>query len=770
MKNRFRGLHNIGYWRQKISNSPPIEIEDSIVFRVLVSALVIIGIVATDIAAETTGSFWAVPLSLVGGVWSYYRRRQPNVAVKFCIAIGMLLALGAFFGRLVGELNDTRLILAELLIQLQVLHSFDMPRRKDLGYSMIIGLILIGVAATLSQTLAFAPVLLLFLAIVLPTLVLDYRSRLGLEPLTIKKQPSKNQDSAVFNFKFLIINFLIIVIIGLSIFAVLPRFPGYGLRTFPVSSPIEVQGDFTGRKIVNPGYVRSGNNNGSQGSNGDGTSQGAKGDRQQVDDSFYYGFNTKINQNLRGEMKPKVVMRVRSQAEGFWRVLAFDRYTGKGWEISRNDKVKRLQRSPFSYQTFLETPVIIGKTKEIVQTYTVVSELPNLIPAMTYPKEIYFPTPVIAVDTEDGLRSPVGLSEGLTYTVLSEVPYRDRTTLAKATSQYPNSITNYYLQVPPEIADKVKQLTEEILANYNRQRVGKTEKTLSSPYEIALYLAQYLKQNYTVPQNPFSIPLLNDDDDLVEAFLFKNKGGLPDQFSTVLTVMLRSIGIPARLVAGFAPGDFNPFTGMYVVRNTDAYAMTEVYFPKYGWFAFDPIPNHPLIPPSIEETQTFSVLKQFWNWIAGWLPSPVTGLLNNLFGKIFSILVKLLSWFLSLFSQGIFGILTGLSFLTTISLFSWLGWDKWRKWRKWQFLGKLQPMERLYQQMLEWTAEKGLTKHQAQTPLEYAQILQQYHSPQIAEVIEEISQAYVSWRYGDNNPNLNNLHQKWQQLRNSSKN
>lgn len=770
MKNRFRGLHNIGYWRQKNQLAPPIEVEDSIIFRVLVSALVIIGIVATDIAADTTGSFWAVPLSLVGGVWSYYRRRQPNVAVKFCIAIGMLLALGAFFGRSLGELNDTRLVLAELLIQLQVLHSFDMPRRKDLGYSIIIGLILIGVAATLSQTLAFAPVLLLFLAIVLPTLVLDYRSRLGLEPLTIKKQPSKNQDSAVFKFKFLIINFLIIVSIGLSIFAVLPRFPGYGLRTFPVSSPIEVQGDFTGRKIVNPGYVRSGNNNGERGSNGDGTSQGANGDRQQVDESFYYGFNTKINQNLRGEMKPKVVMRVRSQAEGFWRVLAFDRYTGKGWEISRNDKVKRLQRSPFSYQTFLESPLIIGKTKEIVQTYTIVSELPNLIPAMTYPKEIYFPTPIIAVDTEDGLRSPVGLSEGLTYTVLSEVPYRDRTRLAKATSQYPNSITNYYLQVPPEIANKVKQLTEEILADYNRQQIGKTQKSLSSPYETALYLAQYLKQNYTIPQNPFSIPLLNDDDDLVEAFLFKNKGGLPDQFSTVLTVMLRSIGIPARLVAGFAPGDFNPFTGMYVVRNTDAYAMTEVYFPKYGWFAFDPIPNHPLIPPSIEETQTFSVLKQFWNWIAGWLPSPVTGLLNNLFGKVFRILVKVLSWFLSLFSQGIFGILTGSTFLTTISLFSWLGWDKWRKWRKWQFLGKLQPMERLYQQMLQWSAEKGLSKHQAQTPLEYAQILQQHHSPQIAEVIEEISQAYVSWRYGDNNPNLNNLHQKWQQLRNNSKN
>ncbi len=767
MNNSFiRRLH-LGYWRQKIK-LPPIEAEDSITLRLLVSALVILGIVATDIAAEVSHSFWAIPLSMVGGIWSYYRRRQPNIAVKFCIAIAMLLALGAFFGRLLGELNDTRLLLAELLIQLQVLHSFDMPRRKDLGYSIVIGLILLGVAATLSQTLAFAPVLLLFLAIALPTLVLDYRSRLGLEPLTVKKQQLKNKNTSVFNFRFLVVNFLIIVSIGLAIFAILPRFPGYGLRTFPVSSPIDVKGDFNGRSIINPGYVRSGNNNGQNSSNGDGTFQTASGD-QKVDDNFYYGFNTKINQNLRGEMKPKVVMRVRSQAEGFWRVLAFDRYTGKGWEISRNDKVKRLKRSPFSYQTFLDRPVIIGKSKEIVQTYTIVSELPNLIPAMTYPKEIYFPTPIIAVDTEGGLRAPVALSEGLTYTVLSEVPYRDRTSLAKATNKYPDSIKNYYLQVPPEIADKVKQLTEEILADYNRQRVAQTEKNLSSAYEKALYLAQYLKQNYTVPQNPFEIPLLDDKEDLVEAFLFKNKGGNPDQFSTVLTVMLRSIGIPARLVAGFSPGDFNPFTGMYVVRNTDAYAMTEVYFPKYGWFAFDPIPNHPLIPPSIEETQTFSVLKQFWNWIAGWLPSPVTGLLNNIFEKIFNAIAKLLSWIFSLFSQGIFGILGGLTLVSAASFVGWLGWDKWRKWRKWQFLDKLQPMEKLYQQMLLWTAEKGLTKHQAQTPLEYARVLHQHHSPTTAEVIEEISYAYVGWRYGAITPNLQSLRQKWQKITNTSK-
>ncbi|MFM6006560.1 MAG: transglutaminase-like domain-containing protein, partial [Sphaerospermopsis kisseleviana] len=171
-----------------------------------------------------------------------------------------------------------------------------------------------------------------------------------------------------------------------------------------------------------------------------------------------------------------------------------------------------------------------------------------------------------------GLRSPVQLSEGMTYTVLSEVPYRDRTLLGKADTKYPKEIKDYYLQIPPEIADQVRQKTEAILADYNRQRVSRTEdvRTLNSVYEKTLYLAQYLKQNYSFPENPLGLPHLDQNDDLVESFLFKHQGGYPDHFSTVLTVMLRSIGIPARLVAGFAPGEFNPFTGMYIVKNTDA--------------------------------------------------------------------------------------------------------------------------------------------------------------------------------------------------------
>jgi len=771
--------------RLRQTESSTVVIEDSIWLRVLVQALVIVGIVATDVAAETQMSVWAVPAGIVAAVWSWYRRRHRNIWVKFLLAIGMLVALFAFFGRLFQQQNDTRLVLAELLIQVQILHSFDLPRRQDLGYSMVIGLILLGVAGTLSQTLAFAPLLLVFLAIALPTLVLDYRSRLGLSPgipltnapktgKSVKTRTLRSLLTADLSPKRLGAFLLVIVSLGLGIFAVLPRFPSYQIQTFPVSSGIELDGNFQSGSIRNPGYGEDGGTNGS--GSGDGSDESGE-----VDDTFYYGFNTRINQNLRGQMKPKVVMRVRSQSPGFWRALAFDRYTGQGWEISRNEQVEELSRPGWTYRFSVFIPRRNqAKLESVVQTYVILADLPNIIPAMSDPTEIYFPTPTIELDTEGSLRAPVNLADGLTYSVVSEVPYRDRTALNSASTNYPKSIPPYYLQVPPEILPEIRQFTEEILEKRrqelkaNAQRAGSDPSqaaNLDSVYEKTLYLAQYLKQRYAPPSNQPDLPFLLPDQDLVKAFLFDWKWGYPDHYSTVLTVMLRSIGIPARLVAGFGQGQFNPFTGYYVVRNTDAYAMTEVYFPGFGWFAFDPIPGHDLIPPSVEENQTFGVLRQFWQWVAGWLPSPVTGVLQYLFRAIATIVFTTFGWLFGLLAKGWIGLFTFLLAITGLGLLLWLSWTGLQGWRYRIFLRKLPPIARLYQQMLDWLALKGYRKSSVQTPFEYAQMLREHFNPEDAAAIEEISTAYVSYRYGGVTANYEDLLRYFQGLkaRNSQK-
>ncbi|MBZ8181717.1 transglutaminase TgpA family protein [Oscillatoria salina] len=752
--------------QQFFARIPLPQTEESIWLRVLVQALVIVGIVATDIAAEDTQmSLWAIPLSIVGAFWSWYRRRKRNVTTKFVLAIAMLFALASFFENIFANLNDTRLVLAQLLVQLQVIHSFHLPQRKDLGYSMVIGLILLGVAGTISQTLAFAPFLLLFLAIALPVLVLDYRSRLNFPSLdflpTPTNAPRKTRLNRIRPSKYsplspqrLFVLLLVVVGLGLAIFALMPRFPGYQLQTLPVSSPVDldnVRFDPENRGIVNPGSTESEEGSGGVGQN---PSEGAG----EVDETYYYGFDTKINQNLRGQLKPKVLLRVRSQAPGFWRVLAFDRYTGQGWEVSRVEEEETLTRPSWSYQFFIPNQTFVPRvrTKDVIQSYTAVADLPNVIAALAYPERLYFPTREVAIGPEGDLRSPLGLVDGLTYTVVSEVPFRDRTALGTASTDYPEEIQNYYLQVPPEIAAKVRQRTEEILAT--------SPKPITSAYEKALFLAQALKQRYSIQGD---LPFFAEDEDLVEAFLFKYEGGYPDHFPTVLTIMLRSIGIPARLATGFNQGDFNPFTGYYLVSNTDAQAITEVYFPGYGWFTFDPIPGNELIPPSIEENETFGVLRRFWNWVAGWLPSPVTAILNQLWIIIVGGLTRLFANLWRFFSSGLLGLFGGLIGAIAFVFLGWFAWNQLRSWSYQRRLTKLPPMARLYQQMLDLLAAKGYKKHPAQTPLEYADLSRQQHQEAVAEIIAEISQAYIDWRYGEKLPNTDYLRQQFQLLKRS---
>ncbi|MEB3308955.1 MAG: DUF3488 and DUF4129 domain-containing transglutaminase family protein [Snowella sp.] len=751
--------------QERIDSIPQAKTEESIIFRILVQALVIVGIIATDIAAQTEWSIWAVPLSIVGAIFSWYRRKERNIALKFALAIGMLGVLFIFLSNLVVNLNDSRIALAGLLVQLQVLHSFDLPRRKDLGYSMVIGLILLGVAGTVSQTMIFAVWLFLFLAIALPTLALDYRSRLGLESIDQqlawfshqaqkvgKSVKSQSVYKAVYP-KRLAVILGITLALGLVIFAIMPRFPSYQLQTFPVSSPTDLQNkefDENNQNVSNPGYVKEGEESTEgQGGRGNSPLKGAG----EMDDTFYYGFNSRINQNLRGGMKQRLVLRIRSQAPGFWRALSFDRYTGQGWEITGDQNISKIRRSPWSYRFDLPLDTGFAKTKRIIQTYTAVTELPNVIPNLASPKSIYFPTREIGLDQNGILRSPVGLLEGLTYTVISEVPYRDRSVLRQAPYEYSKAIKQRYLQIPPEINEKVRQKTLELLS--------KAPQPINSVYEAALFLTQALKQNYTIQTD---LPYFGPDEDLVEAFLFKYGGGYPDHFSTVLTVMLRSIGIPARLTAGFAPGQFNPFTGYYLVHNTDAYVLTEVYFPYFGWFAFDPIPGHELFPPSFEDEETFSVLKQIWNWVAGWLPSPVTNFISLFWTNVIQSLIGFLGWLWRFVSGSLLGAILGLIGAISVGFMGWLGWEQARNWLYRRRLAKLPPMSRLYQQLLKLLRAQGYPKDFAQTPKEYVESLRDQLSAERLEIIEEISLAYGNWRYGEQPANIEYLEQRLKAL------
>jgi len=106
----------------------------------------------------------------------------------------------------------------------------------------------------------------------------------------------------------------------------------------------------------------------------------------------------------------------------------------------------------------------------------------------------------------------------------------------------------------------------------------------STPYEVVRSVQRYLHGDLLYAEN---VPVRRLP---LDAFLFRDKKGYCQQFSGAMALMLRMVGIPSRVVAGFSPGSFNRDTGEYRVRDLDAHSWVEVYFTGIGWVTFDPTP------------------------------------------------------------------------------------------------------------------------------------------------------------------------------------
>lgn len=150
--------------------------------------------------------------------------------------------------------------------------------------------------------------------------------------------------------------------------------------------------------------------------------------------------------------------------------------------------------------------------------------------------------------------------------------------LKNATGTVPPEIAAFYKQLPP-LDPRVTRLAQDITA------------TQSSPHDKAMAIQEYLDSNYRYTlQLPASVPR-----DPIANFLFERKEGHCEYFASAMAVMLRTIGIPARLVTGFRGSEFNDLNSTYIVRASSAHTWVEAYIAGYGWVTFDPTPPDPKI-------------------------------------------------------------------------------------------------------------------------------------------------------------------------------
>jgi hypothetical protein len=180
---------------------------------------------------------------------------------------------------------------------------------------------------------------------------------------------------------------------------------------------------------------------------------------------------------------------------------------------------------------------------------------------------------LLATDRNDAVFDLDPLHPISLYDAESDLSQPTPAELRKAAGVYPPEFALTYLllrSVDPRISQLARQVTASAANNYDR--AAALERYLMTTFGYTLQLPR------VAPKDP------------VADFLFQRKQGHCEYFASSMAVMLRTQGIPSRVVNGFRTTEFNDLTSTYVIRASSAHSWVEAYFPGYGWISFDPTP------------------------------------------------------------------------------------------------------------------------------------------------------------------------------------
>ncbi|MEC0093566.1 transglutaminase-like domain-containing protein [Paenibacillus macquariensis] len=286
------------------------------------------------------------------------------------------------------------------------------------------------------------------------------------------------------------------------------------------------------------------------------------------------------------KLSSKTEFTAESPVRSYWRGETFGYYDGRRWSepqayFNAVDKKANLQNDSLLSKD--------SEQKSIVQTIHFDQPMKGEFPLFSGG----FVGQVTNITTMDGdsavyllhdeiadtLKYPgtVSSSPVASYQVEVTLPSINAVLLRKASGSDPESITKRYLQLPEQLPVRVKELGVQMTSNTNNR------------YDAVWAVQTYLQNNYKYSLNT-SVPPANQD--FVDNFLFETRLGYCNHFSTSMVVLLRSQGIPSRLVKGYAPGTLEDGSSTtYDIKSSDAHSWVEVYFPQMGWIPFDPTPG-----------------------------------------------------------------------------------------------------------------------------------------------------------------------------------
>lgn len=325
-------------------------------------------------------------------------------------------------------------------------------------------------------------------------------------------------------------------------------------------------------------------------------------DKQEI----VYNMPDTLDADSPGSTDNQVVFRVATNRTVFFRQGAFDKFDGRQWHISgdipsqdllKSDKNTYMLKDIFPLALPASVPAI-----RLTQKFHIVQNLGRKIIFAGSPFEIIYPGTVITADTCGNLKGSWVLVKGLEYTVSSDEALYDVKSMRQ--EGFPNEAGETrlregftkFLQIPNNQSERVFELSQKI--------AGLQENWFVQAERIC----NYLRTSYSYNKDP-KYKNTNAKNS-VDRFLFESKTGDCKDFASAFVVLCRASGIPARMVVGFSPGDFDPATGTREIKLSDSHAWGEIYFPSSGWVPFDSTPGGTMPSRESEEERYFTTLGQ----------------------------------------------------------------------------------------------------------------------------------------------------------------
>ncbi len=454
----------------------------------------------------------------------------------------------------------------------------------------------------------------------------------------------------------------------------------------------------------------------------------------------------------------------------YWRSRVYERYINGQWSPSADLRIT--DRSP-PLDVLMSAEVIGARRESVRQRFTVGTANARIFYAAPQPRAVDRSGRIDLIFTDKPANDSMNVSvlrplkvlkRGESYMVDSLLSVVSADELRSASRDYPEWVSgaNLYIGLP---SAPILQLTQQII----------NDAGADNPYDQAKAIERWLRRNIAYNES-ISAPPPNVD--TVEWVLFDVREGYCTYYATAMIVMLRHLGIPARLAAGFSQGEFDSSLGQFVVREREAHTWVEVYFPGYGWIEFEPTaaqaPIHrdgdelaeeseePLRPeptttptptalptprpsPTAEQDQDArqqDLEQPTATPTAIPSPSPTPFVLPTVEPPIspenpppLSLLqpLVLIALALALF----------LLILAIIALLLFWWWE-------WRGMGGLSPVTRAYARLERYIQLLGINIGNSQTTLERRRELQQ-RLPAARESIRTISDLYTRERYNDRN-------------------